>query len=359
MRLILASGIGFIHFVDAAKALAACGHSVTVVSATFHRAVPGVRFKWCPISRVVDLLERKLFQRKTASVAWKIFGWEASRYIQNCDVAVIRSGAGFYLIDKAKQLGVNVVVDHTLAHPNSLAKRLPDMCRGSESFWAQVAKDCGDAGTLIVNSHFVKRTFADEGIDVSKIRVVYLGVRDDFFNLRSLDQKGKKLRLLFSGRFCRRKGCDVILQACRELQMRGVEFCLDVVGDYHEALEDIEYYSRYDLPIVFHGHMPQDELKSFFRSADVYVFPSVAEGCAQSGMEALAAGLCVVATEASGLPIKDGVTGYIVSSGDSKSLADRLENIARNKTSFYVSYKNFPFTWKSYAENLVKVLKDG
>ena len=58
--------------------------------------------------------------------------------------------------------------------------------------------------------------------------------------------------------------------------------------------------------------------------ADVYVFPSLAEGCASSGMEAMAAGLPVITTRESGLPIRHGENGWLIASKSEQAISDAI-----------------------------------
>ncbi len=129
-----------------------------------------------------------------------------------------------------------------------------------------------------------------------------------------------------------------------------------VVGKYDEMKNLINSFSN--LNIVFVGHIPQDELKSYLSTSDIYLFPSLGEGCASSGMEALAAGLPVVATVESGLPIKNLQNGLIVESNNSDDVVKAIlllfedkkirEKLGKN-ASFDISQN---YKWSNYAENM-------
>ena len=73
-------------------------------------------------------------------------------------------------------------------------------------------------------------------------------------------------------------------------------------------------------------------MKQYLKESDVYLFPSLCEGCASSGMEALAAGLPVIATRESGLPIENGIDGIIVKSKNVCEIIDALLTIKKDKT---------------------------
>lgn len=331
--------------------------------------------------------ERKIFMGKfhgqIASFSWKVFGWQTRRYIKkfgiNGDsVFHVRSGAGHGgAIKLAKKLGIPVVVDHSIAHPEYMEKHLrPEYEKNgavfdlgtSSPFWRLVAEDCEWADALLVNSFFVRDTFIEQGYPVEKIKVVYLGTRPDFFGLRKIkatNRGERKLRLLFTGGFGFRKGAEYILDAIKILKDTApVPFEMDVVGDYSGAKELIEKHKDENLPITFHGPVPQDDLKQFLSHSDIYVFPSLAEGCACSGMEAMAAGLCVVATHEAGFPIEDGVNGCLVPSKNAEAVADKImwlmghpDKIDRMGTAAAELIRT-KYTWEQYSENVKKVYKE-
>ena len=143
---------------------------------------------------------------------------------------------------------------------------------------------------------------------------------------------------------------------------RGVKVRYDIVGAVGAPRKLIRKYEG--LPIVYHGQVPQENLKSFLARADCYLFPSLADGCAQSGMEALSAGLPVVATQQSGLPITDGETGCVVAMKDAVAIADKIEwlvahyeereRIGRNAARMMRE----SYSWEKYAENMERVYKE-
>lgn len=329
----------------------------------------GVEF----FNAALGLIERRFpkLSRPLAGIGWRFFGFVSRRYIRNAEIFHCRSGAGRGgAIAAAKRRGMKVVVDHSIAHPAFLEKQLRSEYEkngvafdlGLDSpFWRQVVRDCEEADVVQVNSFFVRDTFVNEGFAPEKIRVVYLGEREDFFGLRQpKTDKSAPLKLLFTGGFGFRKGGEYILEACKMLKERGVVYALDVVGDASGAAGMIARYAQYDLPITFHGPKPQDELKSFLANGDIYVFPSLAEGCAQSGMEAMSAGMCVVGTYESGFPITDGEDGYIVPSKDANAIAERIEWLSRNRAEIDRVGRNAAalicanYTWEKYAENVKK-----
>ena len=350
--------------------------------------LPNVDIKTCPISEFIDvgssLLLRALRIEKALdwfrSFSWRVFGRLSRIYLPKDGRGMVfhcRSGAGRGgAILEAKKRGMKVVVDHSIAHPRYMDNALrPEYernniyfdFRADSVFWQQVLQDCKEADVIQVNSLFVRDTFIAEGFDPDKIKVVYLGQRPDFCGLKKYEDcdggscSERLVRLLFTGGFGLRKGAEYIFEACVLLKERKVPFVMDVVGDYSQSTDLISKFSKYDLPIEFHGPKPQEDLKLFLAAADVYIFPSLSEGCAQSGMEALAAGLCVIATKESGLPITDGETGFVVPAKNAAAIADRVEWINENRAIGQKVGCNAArmivdnYTWEKYAEKVSSI----
>jgi glycosyltransferase involved in cell wall biosynthesis len=74
----------------------------------------------------------------------------------------------------------------------------------------------------------------------------------------------------------------------------------------------------------------QSDVAGFYRLFDAFVLPSVNEGTPVSAIESLASGTPVVANRVGGVPdvVRDGVDGFLVEAGDTKSAADRLAQLA-------------------------------
>lgn len=298
--------------------------------------------------------------------AAKLYGFMSKKHIHSADIFHVRSGSGMGgAIEKAKRKGMKVMVDHSIAHPAFMEKQL-----GSEfikhkkhfefgmdaRFWQGVLSDCDKADCLLVNSNFVRDTFIENGYPANRIQVVYLGVREDFFQLKNDYAIKNKVKILFTGSFGFRKGAEYLLKALQELDKRNFDYEMIVVGSYDEASELFNTYNPDN--IHFTGHIPQDELKKYLSESDIYLFPSLAEGCASSGMEAMAAGLPVITTVESGLPIENNKNGIIVTSKNVEEIVNMIIELAENENIRKNIGQNAAktiienYTWENYAKKV-------
>ena len=412
MKVTLSTGQGRLHFVETSQALCAVGLDHDVITGWIPMRSPPwfVNLLGPLVGR--DKLHQRLSLRRAisesgASICRGLFwpeaymqmlyaiarcgwydrskasvrGWEAFGHATTChldgDVFHVRSGAGQGgAIAAAKRKGMKVVVDQSLAHPAEMEHNLKPIYEAtserftlgpSDPFWKVVLKDCEQADVLLVNSDYVKQTFVDQGYNPDRIVVAYLGVRRDFLDLKdsyALEEDGN-LRLLFTGGFALRKGADLIIDAVAKLDAAGVDCLVEVAGHANEGRRLLQAYPTHiHEKFIFHGFIPQDELKALFKRADMYVFPSAAEGCAKSAMEAMAAGVPVICTAETGTPVEVGSGRRIVPRGDSQALADAILELGRDKAmrehmgrvgSHYVRTH---LSWKDYGGRLMEIYTD-
>lgn len=313
----------------------------------------------------------KALKDKYANVkAAVLYGRLSCKYLKDADIFHVRSGSGMGgAIERAKANGMRVVVDHSIAHPVFMDWQLRKEFEKNGSlftmgidnlFWQRTLADCDKADLLLVNSHFVKDTFMEAGYNEKKIQVVYLGVRTDFSRLKTDYTIGGTIKLLFTGSFGFRKGGEYLLEAIKILNSRNISCELTIVGGTSGATEMLDRYNLPNVKLV--GMVPQDELKVYLKNADMYVFPSLCEGCAQSGMEALAAGLPVIATRESGLPIEHGKTGFFIPSKDEQAIVDAVISVSMNiefrqTVGAAAADMMTCYTWENYARKVWNIYK--
>lgn len=143
--------------------------------------------------------------------------------------------------------------------------------------------------------------------------------------------------VLAVGRLEEKKGFRYLVRACARLREHvGGVACL-IVGEGRErpALEQEAERLGVRDHVSFVGELTHSELPPVYARAAVFAAPSVVaadgdrDGLPNVILEAMAAGLPVVATDASAADeaVVDGLTGYIVPAGDETALAERLQRL--------------------------------
>lgn len=136
------------------------------------------------------------------------------------------------------------------------------------------------------------------------------------------------------------KGLSVLIDACRILRGRAVEFTCDIVGEGPLRAMLTEQIRRAGLEesVALIGAKPQHEVAAILRGATLLVQPSIVapdgqmEGIPVAIMEGMATSLPVVASSLSGIPeaVIDGETGRLVEPGNADALASAIEAVLRD-----------------------------
>jgi len=133
------------------------------------------------------------------------------------------------------------------------------------------------------------------------------------------------LRLVYVGRLAREKGLYETLQAVRLAVGMGVDARLVLAGGGPEAEALREYADELGIGprVVFPGPVFGDEKVTILGGADVALLPSYAEGLPYALLEAMAAGLPMIATPVGAIPdvMTDGTHGCLVAPRDSGAIA--------------------------------------
>ncbi|MDA8406588.1 MAG: glycosyltransferase family 4 protein, partial [Deltaproteobacteria bacterium] len=78
--------------------------------------------------------------------------------------------------------------------------------------------------------------------------------------------------------------------------------------------------------------VPHEAISEWLLTLDIFVLPSVTEGCPNILMEALAVGVPTIATDVGAVSdlIEHGVSGLLVPPGNSAALAEAIERLLKN-----------------------------
>jgi glycosyltransferase involved in cell wall biosynthesis len=142
------------------------------------------------------------------------------------------------------------------------------------------------------------------------------------------------VRVLFmGGNSGARKGVHELAQAIPAVVggQKTVEFWLCGGGDVKEAFGRLQQ-SEYRAAVRYLGLVSEAEKRELLEKADVFVLPSHSEGMPYAIIEAMAAGLPIVATKVGSIPetVCHGENGLLIEAGNVEDLAASLVTLVRD-----------------------------
>jgi glycosyltransferase involved in cell wall biosynthesis len=280
------------------------------------------------------------------------------------DVLVGWSGVSLAVLRRARELGMLTVLERGSTH---IVHQREVLAREYERFGLPMREphprvvekelaEYAEADRIVVPSRFVSKTFQDRGIPPEKLIQVPYGV--DLRRFGESLHTETPFRILHCGSVSLRKGCHLLLEAFARLRLPQAE--LWFVGAVAPEMRPILRAHRSPAIHVL-GSRPEAELPALYRKASLFCLASLEEGLALVLLQAMASGLPVLATPATGAEdlMQAGREGYLVPTGDVDALAERLEWLYRNPVERATMGREAArtarsaFTWKAYGERIL------
>jgi phosphatidylinositol alpha 1,6-mannosyltransferase len=153
--------------------------------------------------------------------------------------------------------------------------------------------------------------------------------RRDMAWRRSLGIADGDMAIGFLGRLVKEKGLGIFAEVATELRRRDVPHRVLVIGEGPAR----DWFAAQVPDAVFAGFQSGDDLGRAVAGMDVFFNPSVTETFGNVTLEAMAAGVPVVAARATGAVdlIDDGITGFLVPPRDVAAYADAIARIVADR----------------------------
>jgi len=171
-----------------------------------------------------------------------------------------------------------------------------------------------------------KVTFIPLWIDIDTFKPI---TKDQTNSLREkLIKRSKAKVVLFVGRLHSNKDPSTLLRAFKQLSETRSDVVLVVIGTSPEEKTYFELAEQLGITenAMFLGYVRHDEIAKYYSIANVYVLTSIWEEWSNTIMEAMAAGVPVIASNVGANPytVKDGETGFLFPRGDFRALAEKI-----------------------------------
>lgn len=188
------------------------------------------------------------------------------------------------------------------------------------------------AQEVIVLSTRLRAKLVTQGIEPDRIHLIPPGVNSQRFEGEKADPLPHlgRPRVLFVGRLVTQKNPLALVRAGDDIDPRAsIVFVGD--GPHRQMIENQVAHSERRFHLT--GFVPREDIPTYLTHADVLVLPSSYEELGTVMIEAMRAGLPIVATNTGGIPdiVKDGHNGLLVPPGDSPGLARAINRILEDR----------------------------
>ena len=181
----------------------------------------------------------------------------------------------------------------------------------------------GKAKMIIAPSKYFKNIISNWGIPKQKIKVIYNAVDVQRYTLKSSKEEAReqlkldpKARIILTvARLAPWKGIDKVIRVLPGVLRKVPEAKYVVIGEGDRSnLERLTKNYKVKDKVIFTGRITYSKIPYWFKSADVLVLYSGYEGFSHVILEAMAAGIPVIASKRGGNPeaIDDGVNGLLI-----------------------------------------------
>jgi hypothetical protein len=202
------------------------------------------------------------------------------------------------------------------------AYRRPDAWR------RRVLQEWAVADKVIVNSSWVKQFVESEGVPAHKVHILPLAFEHSPAGQDEVRRPDDSFRFLWVGGVSIGKGFHHAATAFKRLLDQGVKCELRVIGAVSIPPAKREALRGY---LTLEGPKPKAEVMAAYRSSDVFLFPTVADGFGLTQLEALSQGLPVIASTRCGEVVQNGISGWCLDPLNTDSLTAAMLTAATHR----------------------------
>ena len=254
-----------------------------------------------------------------------------------------------------------ILTEELAAHPDCAGSLLQEweLALPEEDF-AHLVEEPRLAARYLCASSFTRGSLIENGAPASAIRVIPYGVDPVRFHPdpSRRSPSNARLQLLFVGRINQRKGIKYLVEALRLLRSDQVH--LTICG---RVIDGLDLFKPFASQIDVRPSVSATDLVAAYQAADLFVFPSVAEGFGQVLLESLASGLPILSTTHTAAPdlIAPGVEGFVIDPRRPDLLAERIDWAATHRAELAEMGRNARlraehFTWQRFRSGIAEAV---
>jgi len=284
------------------------------------------------------------------------------------DIVYFWPGSSLFFLKKVKEKGNIIIMENINCH-QKISRDILDKesvrlnLKNTHSITQQSIDDesekLGYCDFVFSPSPGVTRSLLAENVSIDKILQTSYGLcshqQVDISLIES--KRNKPLEVIFVGRVGMRKGIHLLLQYWVDAQIEGI---LKVVGNVEEPIQAIIEPYRQIKNIQFIDFV--SDIEEVYKTADIFVLPSLEEGSPLVTYLALGAGLpCIVSPMGGEGVVTHNHDGFIIDAHDQEGWVNALQSLAnsmalRQKQSLAARESSNKFLWQKVGQQRAELL---
>jgi glycosyltransferase involved in cell wall biosynthesis len=269
----------------------------------------------------------------------ELFAREAAVRMDRADAVHFVNSVGLEAARKAKRNSALCICDMRMEHPAFQEEILAeegrklgvDVVVPGSSYKHRILGELEIADYVLCPSSYAKRTFVDRGMDARKIIVCPYGIDTETFtpDKRSATPPRGVFVVLFLGSICVRKGVHYLLEGFKRAALKDSRLIL--AGPIDPGFRSI--LQRYEGLFEAVGPVPKLQVPKYYREADAFVLPSLADSYGLAAIEAMGSGVPLIVSENTGAAdvVRENGNGFVVPIRDADSIAEKLSWLHANR----------------------------
>lgn len=233
---------------------------------------------------------------------------------------------------RAKKLGAITVVERSCPHIEFQRELVAEektfllhrnVPKEENATFPKMLREYEAADYIIVPSNYSLNSFLRRGFSREKVLVIPLcNEKLTTQPTNSAVVKKDKFKVLCVGGAFYRKGIYYLLKAWKSLNLQDAELIIKA-----KIPEEFQELANQKNITILPDYLSDDAMGKLYRSASLFVLPSIDEGFGMVVPEAMSAGLPVIVTENVGAAdgIENGKEGFVVPIRNPEALADRIK----------------------------------
>jgi glycosyltransferase involved in cell wall biosynthesis len=231
--------------------------------------------------------------------------------------------------------------------------RTADKVQAISHYLAQFATSMGYPGTPVV---------IPNGVDIEKFTHPY--TEEEKKTLRNrLGILPEDKVLITTSRLVTKNGIEDVISAVSLLPSE-YKFLIIGIGDLEKRLRDRVSQLQLEHRVLFIGHVPHHELPLYLQASDIFIRPSLSEGLGNSFLEAMAAGIPIIATAVGGIPdfLEHRQTGMVCDVQNPESIMQQVKDLEDNSLRSQIITKGSAlvatdYNWERVARRMGELFK--